>query len=277
MNWQDLLSQKTISALCAQYGFRPSKEYGQNYLISAAPIEKILEAGGVTNETTVVEVGAGFGVLTLAAAQRVKNVFSFEIEQTLREYWEDQQKDYPNVHIIWGNAMTQFAKTIDIISTPYIVLANVPYQITSQLIRLFLEADPQPKRIIMMVQKEVAERICAKPGEMSLLSVSVQLYGAPKIITGVKKGNFWPVPKVDSAVLAIDSVHTPKDAKKIMTIAKAGFAQKRKQLWRNIARGLSVDKDIVQAAIKHIGHKPTVRAQELSVQDWQVLTKQLNT
>lgn len=235
----------------------------------------MLEAAKLDNDSTVVEVGPGFGVLTLAAAERVKNVFSFEIEQTLRDYWDDRTAEYPNVQIIWGNAMTQFAAHLPEIPQPYVVLANVPYQITSQLTRLFLEASPQPERVVMMVQKEVAHRVCAKPGDMSLLSLSVQLYGEPHVITTVKKGSFWPVPKVDSAVLLIDNISAPPDSLRIMTVAKAGFAQKRKQLWRNLVDGLGVEKGIVQSSLQCSGQKETVRAQELSVHDWRELTKNL--
>ncbi len=276
MTWKELLQASTIKQLCTRYGFTPSKEYGQNYLLSPGPIEKMITAAALTKDSTVVEVGPGFGVLTMAAAEQAGRILSFEIEQHLREYWEDRMAEYPNIEIIWGNALKQFADHTADLDPGYTVLANVPYQITSALLRLFLEADPQPSQILTLVQKEVAERVCAKPGDMSLLAVSVQLYGQPRTLTVVKAGCFWPAPKVDSAVIHIRNIRKPAHADEIMALAKAGFAQKRKQLWRNVVQGTSHDKETILAAIENAGLKPTVRAQELSVEDWETLVTILN-
>jgi len=177
------------------YGLSPSKEYGQNYLISEKPIREIVGAGELTKDDVVVEIGPGFGILTLAVSPYVKKIISFEIEKKLQSYWEEKQKEFPNIEIIWGNFVYQFPEIQQNFPKNYKVLANVPYQITSQIIRMLLEADNKPERIIIMVQKEVAQRICAKPGEMSLLAVSVQYYGVPKIVAKVTKGNFFPFTK----------------------------------------------------------------------------------
>src|SRR3989344_4276149 len=194
----ELLQPKHLKALCERYGLRPSKSYGQHYLISDAPIKKMIEAAELAKDDTVVEIGPGFGVLTLAVAPLVKKVIAFEIEQKLRPYWEEKQTEFPNVEIIWGNFLKIFNFQFPISNSRYKVLANLPYQITSDAIRTIFEADSPPTRVVVMVQKEVAERICARPPNMSMLGVSVQYYGPPSITAHFPAGSFWPVPKVES-------------------------------------------------------------------------------
>lgn len=171
-----------LQHLSAKYGLNPTKRYGQNFLINEEVIEKIIEIAGLEKSDTVVEVGPGFGVLTLELAQRVEKVVSFEIEKKLKPYWEEKQENLPNVEIVWGNVLKEFL--ISNFQFPFKVVANLPYQITSAVIRMFLEADKPSnaerglksrlarlEKMTLMVQKEVGERICAAPGEMSLLSV----------------------------------------------------------------------------------------------------------
>ncbi|MBU1895825.1 hypothetical protein KJ641_03075, partial [Patescibacteria group bacterium] len=157
----------------------------------------------------------------------------------------------------------------------YKVVANLPYQITSQVLRVLLEQENKPESITVMVQKEVAERIVAKQGDMSLLALSVQYYGEPKIITKVSKGNFWPEPKVDSAVLTISKISRVSKFtdEEFFRIARAGFANKRKQLWRNLSVGLGGTEGQVATCpykkiLKEVTGNEKVRAQELSVEEW---------
>lgn len=261
--------------MCETYGFAPSKRYGQNYLTSAHVIELMLEAGNVSSQDTVVEIGPGFGVLTLALAAKAKKVVAFEIEKKLQPYWEEKQQEYPNLEIVWGNALTQISDNRYQITPKYKVLANLPYQITSNALRVLLEAENKPETIVVMVQKEVAERICSKPGQMSLLSVSVQYFGTPRIVTKVPKGNFWPQPKVDSAVVAIDNIMQKQDTELFFRVARAGFANKRKQLWRNVSEGLSLEKAYVQDVLESTVGSKTVRAQELSIAEWEKIVNTL--
>lgn len=268
----DLLQPKHLKSFCERYGLRPSKSYGQHYLISDAPVKKMIAAAELSKEDTVVEIGPGFGVLTLAVAPLVKKVIAFEIEQKLKPYWEEKQKEYPNVEIIWGNFLNQFdPKCYMFIAHRYKVLANLPYQITSDALRIMLEADPPPERVVVMVQKEVAIRMTAKPPKMSLLSVAVQYYGVPSLVAKVPAGSFWPAPKVESAAVAIRSVRRVSNEKEFFRIAHAGFAHKRKQLWRNLAAGLHLPPEQVKEAICAIGEKETARAEELSVEKWENL------
>ncbi len=293
----NLYSPSYLKQLCQEYGLSPSKKYGQNYLVNSGIIEKITKAAELKKTDTVVEIGPGFGVLTLAMAKEVKKVVAFEIEKKLENYWEEKQKEFENVEIVWGDALNKIQDTSNKIQS-YKVVANLPYQITSNILRVILESKNKPESITVMVQKEVAERICAKAGEMSLLAVSVQYFGEPKIITKVSKGNFWPSPKVDSAVLSIKTLkHKNKKAKKqesqpsgdhpkadiktsftdeeFFRVVRAGFANKRKQLWRNLSEGLQIDKDKVKTILTEILGNDKVRAQELTVEDWKSIVSRL--
>mgnify|MGYP004001794487 CR=1 FL=1 len=278
VNNMNLFSPTTIKELCATYGFAPSKAYGQNYLISESAITKMVAAGELAKSDTVVEIGPGFGVLTTAVAPEVAQVYSFEIEQTLRPYWEDMHKTYPNVEMIWGNAMYTFQDHVANFPAGYKVMANLPYQITSQLLRMLLETVPAPERIVAMVQKEVAQRICEAPGQMSLLALSVQYYGEPKTVTNVPSGSFWPAPKVDSAVIAINSIGKAPRAstpEQFFAIAKAAYASKRKKMMKNVVGGTPFSAEQVAAAMEAEGLSSNARAQELSVHQFDSLAATL--
>lgn len=256
---------------------RPSKTYGQNYLIQEKPVRDMLAAGALTKDDTVVEIGPGFGVLTIPLTQHVKQVYAFEIEQKLHEYWEEQQAAHPNLNIIWGNAVNAFPTCSETLPHGYKVLANLPYQITSHMLRTLLEAEHTPERIVVMVQKEVAERICAKPGDMSLLAVAVQYYGTPHIVSIVTKGNFFPSPKVDSAIISITNIKRKSDSEHFFRIVRAGFSNKRKQLAKNISGVLSYDRSVVDRLVEQICGVATVRAEDLSLPMWQSLAQALAT
>lgn len=277
---QDLFKPSYLRQLCDTYGLLPSKKYGQNYLISDRPIREMLEAGELSPEDTIVEIGPGFGVLTLAVAPLVKKVFTFEIERTLEEYWQDRQKEFPNIEVVWGNVLNQVpqyeTEIFDKLKN-YKVLANIPYQITSKILRMLLEeVSNKPERIIIMIQKEVAERIIAKPGDMSMLAVSVQYYGEPKVITKVSKGCFWPSPKVDSALLMIktyrDQKHNFTD-KEFFNLVRVGFSHPRKQLWHNLAE--QYPDHNFKGILYEITGNEKIRAEELSVEDWKNILIQI--
>ena len=273
----ELFRPTYLKELCQAYGLSPSKRYGQNYLVSKAVVEKILEASDIQKDDTVIEIGPGFGVLTFALAEQAKRVVAFEIEKRLQPYWEAEQKKYPNIEIIWGNVLNEFSVLSSEFRGAYKIVANLPYQITSRALRTVLEADPKPERVVVMVQKEVAERMVAKPGDMSLLSVSVQYYGDPRIITKVSKGNFWPEPKVDSAVVQIlvQNMQDTSLTESLFRIARAGFANKRKQAWKNISTALGLPADRVKSVLASVVGDEKVRAQTLSVDQWRRIAREL--
>lgn len=277
---EKLFNVDYLKHLCAKFQLRPSKEYGQNYLINPEVIDMIIAVSGVTKKDTVIEVGPGFGILTLDLAAKVKKLLAFEIEKKLEPYWQEissrlAQSKEDNFEIIWGNVLRADPK---IFPKNYKVVANLPYQITSPVLKLFLEDLPnKPKEMTLMVQKEVAERICAKPGDMSVLAIAVQYFGQAEMVGDVKRNNFWPPPQVDSAVIHIKIDQSRPDAeynKKFFQMVKIGFAQKRKLLIKNILPYFGKqNKEKIQLALKNMGFSETVRAQELSVADWERLSK----
>jgi len=284
---KNLFKPTYLKELCQKYSLNPSKKYGQNYLTSEGVIDKIIKVADLKKTDTVVEIGPGFGVLTLALASRVKKVMAFEIERKLDEYWKKEIKDQEingdKIEIIWGNALKELIAYSLQLTAGYKVVANIPYQITSNLLRVLLELENKPESITVMVQKEVAERICAERGVMSLLAVSVQYYGDPKIIARVNKGNFWPSPKVDSAILQIriksaqggsalggeKGKRNKRFDEEFFKVVKAGFTNKRKQLWRNLSEGLNIDRDKVKNILTEIVGNEKIRAEELGVDDWE--------
>ncbi|MDD2758096.1 MAG: 16S rRNA (adenine(1518)-N(6)/adenine(1519)-N(6))-dimethyltransferase RsmA [Patescibacteria group bacterium] len=273
-----LFNPDYLRSLCYKYGLQPSKKYGQNFLINEEPVAKIIEAAGIKKTDTVVEIGPGFGVLTFALAAKAKKVLAFEIEKKLENYW--QEKAPENVEIIWGNVLKANCelRTANC-ELPYKVVANLPYQITSPVIRTFLEADNPPATMTLMVQKEVAERICAEPGDMSVLAVSVQYYAQPEIIVIVPRANFWPEPKVDSAVIKIVrssqfAVHSAPEKEKFFKMVKAGFANRRKLLIKNLLPVIGKqNRGTLERAFTDLGLPKTARAQELSVEEWKALAE----
>lgn len=297
---EKLFNPDYLKHLCAKYGLHPSRRYGQNFLIhpvksprggaadfgglfgvNPEPVEKMLSAAEIKKTDTVVEIGPGFGVLTFALAEKAKKVIAFEIEKKLAPYWESHAPK--NLEIIWGNVLkAAVGGTIGhspLAIDNYKLVSNLPYQITSAVIRKFLEADNPPELMVLTVQKEVAERICAKPGDMSLLAVSVQYYAEPKIAALVSRSNFWPEPKVDSAILKLTinneqlaNDETEKD--RFFNLVKAGFANRRKLLIKNLeaVSGKKRRGELIKV-FAQLGLKETARAQELSVEQWMKLAK----
>jgi len=272
----DLFNTDYLKHLCQKFGLAPSKHYGQNYLLDAEVIEEMLVAAELTSEDTVVEVGPGFGILTLALAAKAKKVMAYEIEKKLEPYWGELIKQHKNIEIIWGNALRQFASP----GVPYKVVANLPYQVTSPVIRLFLENEHPPELMVTMVQKEVGERICAKPGDMSVLAVATQYFAAPEIIRVVPRALFWPAPKVDSVVIKLriksQELRSKEFEKKFFDIVRAGFANRRKLLIKNLTPVVGKkNRPELEKIFAGIGLTGNSRAQELSVEQWKELVQKI--
>ncbi len=272
---EKLFNPDYLFSLCQNYGLRPSKKYGQNYLINSEVIEKMIEAADLQADDTVVEVGPGFGVLTFALASKVKKVIAFEIEKKLEKYWTDRAPK--NLQIIWGNVLRA-----ELSSSQFKVVANLPYQITSNVIRKFLESPTPPTTMTVMAQKEVAERICAVPGEMSLLAVATQYYAVAEIVAPVPRADFWPAPQVDSAIIRLTMKNAEviaEQSKNIPTeflfqVVRVGFANKRKLLIKNLLPLIGKsNKKQLEEGFEGLGLLPTVRAQELSLEEWIEIAK----
>lgn len=266
---EKLLNTDYLYHLCQKFDLRPSRKYGQNFLIDPEPIEAMIDAGDVKKKDVIVEIGPGFGILTFALAEKAGRVLAFEIEKKLEQYWVDNKPE--NLQIFWGNVLRVAPASDSPIKDlkKYKVVANLPYQITSNAIRTFLELPNQPEEMILMIQREVAERICAKPGDMSLLSVAVQYYAEVEIVCNVPRKLFWPEPAVDSAVLKIIPKKGVKNDEAFFNLVRVGFAQRRKLLIKNLLPAVGKENKVKLGDILlKLGYNENVRAQELSIEAW---------
>jgi len=268
----NLFSPSEIKELLSKYETRPSKGLGQNFLIDKNVLGKIIESAGIKPNEVILEVGPGIGTLTQELAKLAKKVIAVEKDKTMCEILKGTLKDYKNVKVI--NADILRYKLQRPKGYPgYKLIANIPYYLTSPLIRKFLECENPPQEMILMLQKEVAQRICAKPPDMSLLAASVQFYADAKIISYVSKNCFWPSPKVDSAIIKIipKNVGCPTPPEPFFKIVKAGFSQPRKQLAGNLSKSLKLKREESESWLKKNNICPSQRAETLSVADWKNL------
>jgi len=254
---------------------KANKSLGQHWLKDELSLQTMVEAAGIVSTGTVVEVGPGLGYLTDKLAHSAQKVIAIEADPTLLEPLRVQFFQRPNVEIV-GADILQYDLTQ--LSSQYKVVANIPYYITSKLLRTFLEAKNSPISMTLLVQKEVAQRIIAKPGKMSVLAFSVQYYAKTEIVSLVQKELFDPPPKVDSAIIHIARLHQPAfkaDTKKLFRIVKAGFSEKRKMLRNSLSAGLHIDQSVIIQALDKAGVSNTARAQELSLTQWQNIYEQI--
>jgi 16S rRNA (adenine1518-N6/adenine1519-N6)-dimethyltransferase len=256
------------------YQIYPIKRLGQNFLIDKNVLRKIIEAAEISKEDVVLEVGPGIGNLTIELAKKVKKVIAVEKDKRMVEILKEglEEERIKNVEIV-NEDILKFLPSFKV-RRSYKVVANIPYYLTSRLIRNLLEAKRKPKLIVLMVQKEVAQRICAKPPKMNLLAVSVQFYAKPEIVSFVSKNCFWPRPKVDSAIIKISNIKKQKPTKEeklFFEIVKAGFSHPRKQLINNLSKGLKKNKKIVEEWLLNCGISPDKRAEALSIEEWKRL------
>jgi 16S rRNA (adenine1518-N6/adenine1519-N6)-dimethyltransferase len=263
------------AALLKQYGLRADKRLGQNFLQDSASLEKIVRAAEISRDDSVLEIGPGLGSLTRYLACYARKVAAVELDPALFGPLEAVLAPYQNVRLVHGDILElEISGLID--QPDYLVAANIPYNITSAVIRHLLEGIPKPRRVVLTVQKEVAERICAKPGALSLLALSVQVYGAPAIAASIPAGAFYPVPNVDSAVLRIDIYPHPLIPegllKTFFRFIKAGFGQKRKTLRNSLSSGLRISPADAESLLISAGIDPKRRAETLSIEEWKRLS-----
>lgn len=268
----------TIKDLLKKHEAKPLKNLGQNFLIDRQVAKKIIEAADLSPSDNVLEIGPGFGTLTSMLAPKIKKIIAIEKDPKMSEVLRETLKDFNNIEIIQADILKLDPKTY--LLSPYKIVANLPYYITSPLIRKFLESiELSPTLITLMIQKEVAQRICAKPPNMSILAISVQFYAEAKIISYVSKKSFWPQPKVDSAIIKIKpQVKTNKkeiNNDLFFKVVRAGFSQPRKQLINNLSKELKIDKMKTREWLLKNKIQPTQRAERLNVEDWIALSKNL--
>ena len=269
-----------IPHLLHQFGLRPDKSLGQNFLVDESALHQVVEAAQVTPQDVVLEIGAGLGSLTRHLAARAQKVIAVEVDSSLIPALKQVVYQFPNVQVIEGDILALDPLYL-VSQSQYLVVANIPYYITSALIRHLLEADLPPRRLVLTIQQEVAKRICALPGDMSLLALSVQVYGRPKIVAYIPAVDFYPPPKVDSAIIRIDLFPSPlipsNELDVFFRLIKAGFSQKRKTLRNSLSGGLHLSPSAVEVLLMEADINPMRRAETLSLSEWHHLTGVFST
>ena len=269
--------------LLRHFGLGARKGLGQHFLIDDEVLSLVTSAAELTPSDIVVEIGPGLGVLTRELARRAGWVITIELDSKLANILKQTLAPFKNITIINEDILEIAPETLieqqksrfpPVTNShfSYKVVANLPYYITSPVLRHFLEASVKPQLMVVMVQKEVAEAIVAEPGQMSLLSISVQLYGKPRIVSYVLAQCFYPVPEVDSAILRIDLYSQPAvgvtDERSFFQLARAGFTAPRKQICNSLAQGSGLPKAEVLSLLEKAGIVPQRRAETLTLEEW---------
>ncbi len=303
----NLTSKKVIKSLLRSEKIRPSKRLGQNFLISSLVLDKIVKASELEQEDIVLEIGPGIGTLTCQLAKKVKRIIAVEKDGKLISILEQvlEKEEIKNVEIIQEDILKLEIQNPNVkcqipdckaiedprqsrdkskIQIPklYKIISNLPYNIATKVIRKFLEIEIPPKLMLLMIQKEVGQRICSFPPKMQRLAVLIQAVAEVKILEIVKKKYFWPQPKVDSVILKIvPKVHSLKlhdrelwqNQKLFQKIVKAGFSQPRKQLINNFSKSLGFSREKIKSWLQQNNISPIQRAESLSLNDWFNLVK----
>ncbi len=266
-----------VPRLLRQYGLHPNRTLGQNFLVDESALRQVVEAARVTPQDAVLEIGPGLGSLTRHLARLAQRVVAVEIDASLIPALQQVVGHFPNVTLVQGDILS--LKLEQWLPEPdFLVVANIPYNITSALIRHLLEGAAPPRCLVLTVQREVAERICALPGDMSLLALSVQVYGRPEITAHIPAAAFYPPPRVDSAILRIERYPAPlippAELEAFFQLIKAGFSQKRKTLRNALAAGLRLPPPAVVELLHSAHIDPMRRAETLSLPEWREVTNQ---
>ncbi|MCK4520825.1 ribosomal RNA small subunit methyltransferase A [Candidatus Parcubacteria bacterium] len=287
----NLSSKKIIKEILKKYNIKPSKKFGQNFLIDKTVIRKIIKTAELKPKDVVLEIGPGIGALTQEIATRAGKVIAVEKDPKMCEVLKETLKDFDNIKIIKGDIIKFNIKNPKSeirnpkqIQKNYKIIANLPFYLTAPVIRKFIEAvdvkHQQPQQMVLVVQKEVGQRICAKPPKMSILAVSVQFYAKVKTIDYVSKSSFWPKPKVDAAIIKIiphsSAYISLRFRDQFFKIVRAGFSHPRKQILNNFEKELKLNKASVKQWLVKNNIKPSQRSETLFIQDWLNLTKTLD-
>jgi 16S rRNA (adenine1518-N6/adenine1519-N6)-dimethyltransferase len=272
----DLTNPRDIRALLLKSKLYARKQLGQHFLISRRVLQVVIRAAELKSSDAVLEIGSGIGALTQALVAAAGKVIAVEKDPAMIEILETQLADADNLRVFQGDIRYW---DISLLPHPYKLVANIPYYLTGILFRKFLEQEAnKPALMVLMIQREVAERVVAKPPHMSVLSASVQLFADAKIVLQVPRKNFYPAPAVDSAVVKLTLLRHPRfpvHARKFLSLVQAGFSSKRKMLANALSHAQKLPKDKVTALLVKSRIPITARAQELSLADWYRLYKRL--
>ena len=274
----DLTDIYELRNLLYAHGMRPNKSFGQNFLVDRSVLERMVEAAEIEPGDQVLELGAGTGVLTRELARRAHRVVAVELERDMFTLLGKTTAGLPNVELLARNLLYLDPREV-FDQEPYKLVANLPYYITAPTFRHFLESANKPRLIVVMVQYEVAERMVAGPGDMSLLGVSVQFYGQPRIVARVPARAFYPAPKVDSAILRVDVRNSvplsSAERDGFFRVVQAGFAEKRKQLHNSLTHHLHIKNEEIRAKLVAANIDPSRRAETLGIDEWLRLWEQM--
>lgn len=267
----DLTNIHVLRDLLYSHGMRPNKAFGQNFLVDRAVLQQIVDAAELEQGDQVLEVGAGTGVLTRELVRLARRVVAVELEQGMLKLLEKTTRGYTNVEIIARNLL--YLEPEEVFGQEsYKLVANLPYYITAPTFRHFLESANPPRLLVVMVQHEVAQRIVAGPGDLSMMGVSVQFYGRPRIIARVPARAFYPAPKVDSAILRVDVFEqaplTRQERDSFFRVVQAGFSERRKQVHNSLAHGLHRKDEVIREWLAAAGIEANRRAETLSIEEW---------
>ncbi len=250
---------------------RLNKALGQHLLVSEGVLDSIIEAAGLSSDDLVVEVGPGTGLLTRRLLETAGHVIAVEIDADMVEQARAMLTEHQNLTLVHGDIRDQAPADLTG-EKPYVVVANLPYYVASPTVRLFLESDHPPQRMVVMVQREVAQQMTAPAGKSSLLTIATQVFADARIVRRVKPGSFVPAPGVESAVVRLDVLPEPRvsddQQPHFFGVTRAGFSAPRKQLRNSLANGLGTQAEFVDAALATIGIDSRRRAETLTIDEW---------
>ena len=250
---------------------RLNKSLGQHLLVSEGVLADIVEAAALSDDDLVVEVGPGTGLLTKKLLEAAGHVVAVEIDAGMVEQARTMLTEHQNLTLVHGDIREQSPAELTG-GKPYVVVANLPYYVASPTIRLFLESEHPPQRMVVMVQREVAQQMTAAPGKSSLLTIATQVYADVRVVRRVKPGSFVPAPGVESAVVRLDVLPEPRIAEDLFAqffrVTRAGFSAPRKQLRNSLFNGLGVNAASVDAGLAAVGIDGRRRAETLEIGEW---------
>lgn len=269
------MKKNSIKSLLKKYNMQPKRGLGQNFLTDESVLQKIVQTADLSKSDCVVEVGPGLGVLTKKLAQEAKKVISVELDKSLIKILQSELSNCENVELVNMDALKYIPP-----QEKYKLIANIPYYITSPLISHFLANKRKPVKTVLLIQKEVAEKICAKAKNLNVLAIHVQIFGTPRIISKVSPESFYPAPKVDSAILSVDIYKKPlvpyEKIESFFKIVHAGFSQGRKTILNALANKITeIEKSDFKKTLESCKISPKARAQHLSIEDWICITNRL--
>ncbi|MCC7358956.1 MAG: 16S rRNA (adenine(1518)-N(6)/adenine(1519)-N(6))-dimethyltransferase RsmA [Anaerolineales bacterium] len=264
-----------VRQILRRHNLWPKKQLGQNFLEDDGALEKVVAAAEIAPDDTVLEIGPGLGSLTRHLAQAARRVVAVEIDAALLPPLKETLRPHANVDVILADILQLDLARVERLAPGYLVVANIPYYITSAIVRHLVEAPVAPARMVLTVQREVAERMVAQPDDMNLLAVSVQFYTVARVVARLPAGAFYPRPEVDSAVVRLDIRPTPAVSVPVIDdffrVVKAGFSQKRKQLRNALAGGLQLEPPQADALLAAAQLAPQRRAETLTLAEWGAL------